>query len=297
MGNDAVEISKYKEEALFRPIDEAMQRLPADKQLALCLMALERLYTTYFVKYDKSGAKHFAKLLDILERGLTAGEIPEEEEIDRLADWCDRCADKMEDARCSEWKRCAMELLFPDCLCQFTESLTGVCRQKNPFEYGDIYQLGVDLCELYERDFQNTTKVDFMNFHEFLATRRRDVAEAIETAVEKAKLYQQKKIPRQEYFDALDVVDNLCAAASQEDKDLYASLRRKTPESFRDMPLMAAEAERVKGDLLFLERCGELPNQELTERLSSYRTLNILKPAKGSGTHKKSNPAQKGRPL
>ena len=137
----SVEASKYKEKILLAPLDAKMKQLSGDKQLALCLMSLERLYTTYFVKYDKKGAKNFSKLLNILEQSLFAGEVPETDIVEQLADWCDQCVDKMDDGRISEWKQCAIEILFSDCLCQFVESLAGICRQKNPFEFGDIYQI------------------------------------------------------------------------------------------------------------------------------------------------------------
>ena len=125
-----VAASKYKEGILLAPLEAKMEQLSGEKQLALCLMSLERLYTTYFVKYDKKGAKNFAKVLDILEQALFAGEIPEPDIVEQLADWCDQCVDKMDDGRISEWKQCAIEILFPDCLCQFVESLAGICRQK-----------------------------------------------------------------------------------------------------------------------------------------------------------------------
>ena len=73
-----IEASKYKDEVLLAPLDAKIELLPADKQLALCLMSLERLYTTYFVKYDKKGAKNFSKLLDILEQALFEGEVPDQ---------------------------------------------------------------------------------------------------------------------------------------------------------------------------------------------------------------------------
>lgn len=271
-----VETSKYKETILLAPLDTRMELLSADKQLALCLMSLERLYTTYFVKYDKKGAKNFSKLLNILEQSLFAGEVPETDIVEQLADWCDQCVDKMDDSRISEWKQCAIEILFPDCLCQFVESLAGICRQKNPFEFGDIYQIGVDLCEMYELDFLHTTEVDFMSFHDFLAMRHKDVADAVQKAREKAVLYKQKKIPRQKYFEALDVLDDLCSNYP-EDGHLYDSLRKKPPEHPQDIILMHMEAERIKSDLLFLEQCGDLPNTELLSRLKAYRQLNILK--------------------
>ena len=271
-----VETSKYKETILLAPLDTRMELLSADKQLALCLMSLERLYTTYFVKYDKKGAKNFSKLLDILEQSLFAGEVPETDIVEQLADWCDQCVDKMDDGRISEWKQCAIEIMFPDYLCQFVESLVGICRQKNPFEFGDIYQIGVDLCEMYELDFLHTTEVDFMSLHDFLAMRHKDVADAVQKSREKASLYKQKKIPRQEYFEALDILDNLCSSYP-EDARLYDTLRKKPPEHPQDIILMHIEAERIKGDLLFLEQCGDFPNTELLNRLKAYRQLNILK--------------------
>lgn len=271
-----VETSKYKETILLAPLDARMELLSADKQLALCLMSLERLYTTYFVKYDKKGAKNFSKLLDILEQSLFAGEVPETDIVEQLADWCDQCVDKMDDGRISEWKQCAIEIMFPDYLCQFVESLVGICRQKNPFEFGDIYQIGVDLCEMYELDFLHTTEVDFMSLHDFLAMRHKDVADAVQKSREKALLYKQKKIPRQEYFEALDILDNLCSNYP-EDAHLYGTLRKKPPEHPQDIILMHIEAERIKGDLLFLEQCGDFPNTELLNRLKAYRQLNILK--------------------
>lgn len=271
-----LEISKYKEEILFAPLDAKMEKLSGDKQLALCLMSLERLYTTYFVKYDKKGAKNFEKLLDILEQALFAGEVPEQDIVEQLADWCDQCVDKMDDGRISEWKQCAIEIIFPDYLCQFVESLAGICRQKNPFEFGDIYQIGVDLCEMYELDFLHTTEVDFMSLHDFLAMRHKDVADAVQKSREKAALYKEKKIPRQEYFEALDVLDDLCSNYP-EDGHLYDNLRKKPPEHPQDIILMHIEAERIKSDLLFLEQSAELPNDELRDRLKGYRRLNILK--------------------
>lgn len=271
-----VETSKYKETILLAPLDTRMELLSADKQLALCLMSLERLYTTYFVKYDKKGAKNFSKLLDILEQSLFAGEVPETDIVEQLADWCDQCVDKMDDGRISEWKQCAIEIMFPDYLCQFVESLVGICRQKNPFEFGDIYQIGVDLCEMYELDFLHTTEVDFMSLHDFLAMRHKDVADAVQKSREKASLYKQKKIPRQEYFEALDILDNLCSNYP-EDARLYDTLRKKPPEHPQDIILMHIEAERIKSDLLFLEQCGDFPNTELLNRLKAYRQLNILK--------------------
>lgn len=271
-----VETSKYKETILLAPLDTRMELLSADKQLALCLMSLERLYTTYFVKYDKKGAKNFSKLLDILEQSLFAGEVPETDIVEQLADWCDQCVDKMDDGRISEWKQCAIEIMFPDYLCQFVESLVGICRQKNPFEFGDIYQIGVDLCEMYELDFLHTTEVDFMLLHDFLAMRHKDVADAVQKSREKASLYKQKKIPRQEYFEALDILDNLCSNYP-EDARLYDTLRKKPPEHPQDIILMHIEAERIKSDLLFLEQCGDFPNTELLNRLKAYRQLNILK--------------------
>lgn len=271
-----VETSKYKETILLAPLDTRMELLSADKQLALCLMSLERLYTTYFVKYDKKGAKNFSKLLDILEQSLFAGEVPETDIGEQLADWCDQCVDKMDDGRISEWKQCAIEIMFPDYLCQFVESLVGICRQKNPFEFGDIYQIGVDLCEMYELDFLHTTEVDFMSLHDFLAMRHKDVADAVQKSREKASLYKQKKIPRQEYFEALDILDNLCSNYP-EDARLYDTLRKKPPEHPQDIILMHIEAERIKSDLLFLEQCGDFPNTELLNRLKAYRQLNILK--------------------
>lgn len=271
-----VETSKYKETILLAPLDTRMELLSADKQLALCLMSLERLYTTYFVKYDKKGAKNFSKLLDILEQSLFAGEVPETDIVEQLADWCDQCVDKMDDGRISEWKQCAIEIMFPDYLCQFVESLVGICRQKNPFEFGDIYQIGVDLCEMYELDFLHTTEVDFMSLHDFLAMRHKDVADAVQKSREKASLYKQKKIPQQEYFEALDILDNLCSNYP-EDARLYDTLRKKPPEHPQDIILMHIEAERIKSDLLFLEQCGDFPNTELLNRLKAYRQLNILK--------------------
>lgn len=271
-----IEASKYKDEVLLAPLDAKIELLPADKQLALCLMSLERLYTTYFVKYDKKGAKNFSKLLDILEQALFEGEVPEPDIVEQLASWCDQCVDKMEDGRISEWKQCAIEILFPDCLCQFVESLSGICRQKNPFEFGDIYQIGVDLCEMYELDFLHTTEADFMSLHNFLAMRHKDVADAVQKAREKAILYKQKKIPQQEYFEALDVLDNLCSNYP-EDGHLYDNLRKKPPEHPQDIILMHMEAERIKSDLQFLEQFAELPNDELRDRLKGYRRLNILK--------------------
>lgn len=271
-----IEASKYKDEILLAPLDAKMELLPADKQLALCLMSLERLYTTYFVKYDKKGAKNFSKLLDILEQALFEGEVPEPDIVEQLAGWCDQCVDKMKDGRISEWKQCAIEILFPDCLCQFVESLSGICRQKNPFEFGDMYQIGVNLCEMYELDFLHTTEVDFMSLHNFLAMRHKDVADAVQKAHEKAILYKQKKIPQQEYFEALDVLDNLCSNYP-EDGHLYDNLRKKPPEHPQDIILMHMEAERIKSDLQFLEQFAELPKDELRDRLKGYRRLNILK--------------------
>lgn len=271
-----IEASKYKDEVLLAPLNAKMELLPADKQLALGLMSLERLYTTYFVKYDKKGAKSFSKLLDILEQALFAGEVPELDIVEQLIDWCDQCVDKMDDGRISEWKQCAIEIIFPDYLCQFVESLAVICRQKNPFEFGDIYQIGVDLCEMYELDFLHTTEIDFMSLHDFLAMRHKDVADAVQKSREKASLYKQKKIPRQEYFEALDVLDDLCSNYP-EDSHLYGNLRKKTPEHPQDIILMHIEVNRIKSDILFLEQCGDFPNTELLNRLKAYRQLNMFK--------------------
>jgi len=270
-----VELSRYKEESLLAPLNKEMNQLPADKQLALCLMSLARIYTTYFVKYDKKGAKNFAKLLDILEQALFAGAVPETDDVDKLADWCNQCVEKVDDSRISEWKQCAIEILFPDQLCQFVESLSGICLRKNPFEFGDIYRLGIDLCELYEMDFLHTSEIDFMSFKEYLATRHKDVADALSAAREKSELYKQKKIPRQEFFDSLDALDDLCGRYP-EDAALYDRLRISPPENPQDLILTHKEAERIKSDLLFLEQCGEIPNPGLRDRLEAYRKLNML---------------------
>ena len=272
----SVEAFKYKQKTLLAPLEAKRKQLSVDKQLALCLMSLERLYTTYFVECDKKGAKNFSKLLDILEQSLFVGEIPESYIVEQLTDWCDQCADKIDDDQIGEWKQCAIEILFPDSLCQFVESLAKICRQKNPFEFGDIYQIGIDLCEMYELDFLHTTEVDFMTLHDFLAMRHKDVADAVQNAREKAALYKQKKILRQEYFEALDALDNLCSNY-QEDGRLYDSLRKAPPERPQDIILMHIEADRIKSDILFLEQCREFPNTELLNRLKAYRRLNILK--------------------
>jgi len=270
-----IELSRYKEEILLAPLDKEMNQLPADKQLALCLLSLERVYTTYFVKYDKKSAKNFSSLLNILEQALFEGKVPGSDDVDKLADWCGKCLEQMDDGRVSEWKQCAMEILFPDCICQFVDSLYGICLQKNPFAFGDIYRLGVNLCELYEMDFSRSTEVDFMSFKEFLAARHKDAADALSAAREKSELYKQKKIPRQEFFDALDVLDDLCSSYP-EDAALYDRLRRSPPETPQDLILTNKEAERIKSDLLFLEQCGEIPNSGLRERLEAYRKLDIL---------------------
>ena len=115
-----------------------------------------------------------------------------------------------------------------------------------------------------------------MSLHDFLAMRHKDVADAVQKAREKAALYKQKKIPRQEYFEALDALDDLCRKYP-EDGHLYDNLRKKPPEHPQDIILMHIEAERIEGDLLFLERFAELPNDELRDRLKGYRQLNILK--------------------
>lgn len=267
--------SKYKEGVLLAP-DAKRTQLPGDKQLALGLMSLERLYTTYFVQYDKKGAKYFVALLDLLRQALLAGSVPEAGIVEQLSDWCDKCVDKMDDARLSPWKQCAIEILFPDYLCPFIASLPGICYQKNPFEFGDIYQIGVDLCEMYELDFFHTTEVDFMSLHDFLARRHQDVAEALQDARQKSARYKQGQILRQEFFAALDVLDDLCQNYPQ-DSHLYDSLRKSPPTRPQDILLMHLEAERTKSDLAFLAQCEKLASPEFTNRLHAYRQLNILK--------------------
>ncbi|MCI9311501.1 MAG: hypothetical protein HFF51_10410 [Lawsonibacter sp.] len=274
---NSINLDKYVRETLLAPLEQEEETLPPEKQLALCLMALERIYTSYFLKSDKAGAKYFQKILEALENALTGEAAISSGELDELAEWCEEYVDKWASGRFRGWKQYAVEILFPDYICPFVESLDGICIQKNPFEYGDIYQIGVELCELYELDFLNQTKADEQTVQEYVAARHEDVAAVKKMVLDTLKLYQAKKATQKDYFHALDELEAACARYP-EDKKRYGELRNgtgaKTPE---DMVLTCREAERVKSDILFLQQCGELPNSELLERLKAYRTLNILK--------------------
>lgn len=268
---NSVNLDKYVRETLLAPLEQEEETLPPEKQLALCLMALERIYTSYFLKSDKAGAKYFQKILEALENALTGEAAISGEELDELAEWCEEYVDKWESGRFRGWKQYAVEILFPDYICPFVDSLEGICIQKNLFEYGDIYQIGVELCELYERDFLNLTKAGEQTMEEYVAARHEDVAAVLK------KLRQAKKATQKDFFHAMGELGAACARYP-EDKKRYWELQNgtgaKTPE---DMVLTRREAERVKSDILFLQQCGELPNSELLERLKAYRTLNILK--------------------
>ncbi|NBI09837.1 hypothetical protein D1641_07380 [Colidextribacter sp. OB.20] len=273
---NSIELDKYVRETLLAPLEQEEETLPPDKQLALCLMALERIYTSYFLKSDKTGAKYFQKILEALENALAGEGTISGEELDELANWCEGYVDKWESGRFRGWKQYAVEILFPDYISPFTEALEGICRRKNPFEYGDIYQIGVELCELYERDFLNQTEADQQTVAEYVAARHEDVAAVKKMVLDTLKLYRAKKATQKDYFHALDELEKACARYP-EDKKRYWELRNgtgaKTPE---DMARTRREAERVKSDILFLQQCGELPNAELLERLKAYRKLNIL---------------------
>lgn len=274
---NSVKLDKYVRETLLVPLEQEEKTLPPDKQLALCLMALERIYTSYFLKSDKAGAKYFQKILEVLENALTGEAAISGGELDELAGWCGEYIDKWESGRFRGWKQYAVEILFPDHICPFAESLDGICIQKNPFECGDIYQIGVELCELYERDFLNQTKADWQTVEEYIAARHEDVAAVLKKELDILKLYRAKKATQKDFFHALDELEKACARYP-EDKKRYWELRNgtgaKTPE---DMVLTRREAERIKSDIVFLQQCGELPNAELLERLKAYRKLNILR--------------------
>ena len=271
------EISKYKEERL-RTLDAKIDELSGIKQLSICLLALERLYKSYFMKYDKTGTKYFKIIIEAIEDAISGSKsvVINDSELDKLDNWCERCLDKLDDDKLSEWKKCAIEILFPDYICPFTESLDGICLQKNPAEFGDIYKIGVDLCELYELDFLNTSAADFMSIQEFIATRHKDVAEALEIATKNAKLYQQNKLPRQDYFKAIDHLDDLCSKYP-EDGQLYSELTKKhLPNSPEDMSLMCREIERISDDIAFLDQGETIDIPLFLERARAYRKVDIL---------------------
>lgn len=274
---NSMESDKYVREILLAPLEQEEKALSPDKQLALCLMALERIYTSYFIKSDKAGAKYFQKILEALENTLVGKQTISGGALDELAEWCEGYVDKWESGRLRGWKRYAVEILFPDHICPFVGSLEGICRQRNAFGYGDIYQIGVELCELYERDFLNQTKADQQTVEGYVAARHEDVAAVLKQELDILKLYRAKKATQKDLFHALDELEKACARYP-EDKKRYWELRdgtgAKTPE---DMVLTRKEAERVKSDILFLQRCGELPNAELLERLKGYRKLDILR--------------------
>ena len=235
-----IELDKYVREELLAPLEREEESLPPDKQLALCLMALERIYTSYFIKSDRAGAKQFQKILEALENALTGDGAIDGEELDKLADWCEEYVDKWESGRFRGWKQYAVEILFPDHLSPFTDALEGICRQKNPFEHGDIYQIGVELCELYERDFQNRTKAAQQTVTEYIAARHEDVAAVRRMVLDTLKLYKAKKATQKDYFRALDELEKVCGRYP-EDKKRYWALQNGGPQGPEDMVLSGSE--------------------------------------------------------
>lgn len=273
---NSIALDKYVRETLLAPLEQEEKTLPPDKQLALCLMALERIYTSYFMKSDKAGAKFFQKILETLENTLAGEETISGEGLDKLADWCEKYVEKWESGRFRGWKQYAVEILFPDYICPFTEALEGICLQKDPFEYGDIYQIGVELCELYERDFLNRTKADQQTVQEYVAARHEDVAAVLKKELDTLRLYRAKKATQEDFFHALDELEKACARYPEDKKRYWALQNGGGPQSPEDMVLTRREAERVRSDILFLKQCGNIPNTELLERLKAYRQLNIL---------------------
>lgn len=271
-----IALDKYVRETLLAPLEQEEKTLPPDKQLALCLMALERIYTSYFVRSDKTGGKIFREMLEDLENALAGEGVISGEKLDKLTNWCEEYVEKWENGRFRGWKQYAVEILFPDRICPFTEALEGICLQKNPFEYGDIYQIGVELCELYERDFLNRTKADQQTVQEYVAARHEDVAAVLKKELDTLKRYRAKEATQKDFFHALDELEKACARYPEDKKRYWALRNGGGPQSPEDMVLTRREAERVRGDILFLKQCGDIPNAELLERLKAYRQLNIL---------------------
>jgi len=275
---NSVELDKYVRDTLLAPLEEDFHTLPAVKQLAVCLMSLERIYTSYFMKSDKAGAKYFRRILEELENAAAGSgeETISGKELDKLAAWCKRCVDRWTDGKFTGWKQYAVEILFPDHICPFTESLDSICIQKDPAEFGDIYQIGVELCELYEQDFQNQTEADQETLAEYIAAQHEDVAAVRQKSLNTLKLYREKKVAQKEYFQTLDDLEAACDRYP-EDKQRYWELRNgHCPKAPEDMTLVHKEAERIRSDILFLKQSEEIPNGALLERLKMYRQLDIL---------------------
>lgn len=270
----------YKDKTLIPPLTLEVDSLSEPKQLSLCIMSLERLFLSYFKKYDSSGLNEFRDFLEILEGAVLKGEVVSEAEEERLESWSESYMVRIdEDKTLTPWERDSMEVIFyENRLYYMTRSLIGVCRNKSPLNQLLIYKVGIDLCELYERDYMYPTEADGKTLAQFLAPKHPDISVALKKAGELNKLLDEGKIQQEEYFEAVRALRGLCDHYS-DDKDRYFELKASKTARFQspqDLVLMHKEAKRVEDDILYLKQAAELDPDELMARFREYRQVDIL---------------------
>lgn len=271
-----LKISKYKIEKLLTPLSYKVDKLSDVKKLSLCIMSLERLYLSYFHKYFNNGIGGYQNILDTLENAVINKQIVSKDDEEQMVFWSESYMKLMDENHSSPWERDSLDVVFSESLYPLTQYIVGICRTMSPLDVGSLYQVGVNLCELYERDYLSQSIADEMTLEEFMADLHPDVKELMLRTIEIHHNYVEKKASQQEYFQSIRALRGLCSKYTEDENRYYELKAKSKPPKPEEMVLMSEEAKRVDADIKYLSMAEDLDIATLAMRFKENRKLDIL---------------------